>query len=358
MGTVLVRVRDKQGNISETSSDYQISSSAKVAGGYYIANNGDIRPDTVDRGMNLRSLTQYRSFADGSIFPGWQKDWIKTLMTTNDVWPNYVLELKHYGAANQNSQTFTVDGVSYTVPAPSMTIQQRPNTTWPKAYGYDQVTSGQCDGLFARALYQLRSMPVGKKLNVQIASEFDTDHEFGTTEAGISYTWAQSDSRAVLAAKYIMNYFRSRGIPSQVTFSVGMAGQWNKPSFIRMHPEDLPVDYMHFNVYNHGESRTAETRFRESLNWIRSDLGPNMRKLNILVAEWGTNKNWVGGQAQYLAEVPAALKKINLEQLVRAEGQIVMTNYFSSRDSTWGLLDPKEAGLAALSQAYSSYPYI
>lgn len=357
MGRVTVRIADSTGNFSETFVDYQVGKpAASVAGGYYIGSNGDVRPDTVNRGMNLRGLTQYRSFADGSIFPGWQRDWIKTLMVENNVWPNYVLELKHYGASNQNAQSFSVDGVSYTVPAPNMTIQQRPGTTWPKAYGYGQVLSGQCDGLFARALLQLRTMPA-KKINIQLASEFDTDHEFGTTENGVSYTWAESDARALAAVKYIVTFFKSRGVPSGVTFTVGMAGQWNRPAFIRMHPEDLPVDYMHFNVYNHGESRTAEYRFKETLSWVRTDLGPKMRKLDIIVSEWGTNANWAGGQAAYISSVPAALKKINAEQAARLEGQYVMTNYFSSRDRTWGLLDPKEAGLTALKSAYDQEPY-
>lgn len=357
MGRVSIRIEDRAGNFSETSVNYTVGSAAKaVAGGYYIGSNGDVRPDTTARGMNLKSLTQYRSFADGSIFPGWQKDYISGLMTSNGLWPNYVVELKHYGAANQNAQTFTVDGRAYVVPAPNMTIQQRPSTTWPKAYGYGQVITGQCDGLFARALAQLRLMPAGR-INIQLASEFDTDHEFGVTEGGISYTWEQADVRAVAAVKYIINYFKSRGVPAGVTFTAGMAGQWNRASFTRMHPEDLPVDYMHFNAYNHGENKSALARFKETLSWVRADLGPNMRKLDILVAEWGTNANWSGGQAAYISSVPAAIRTINAEQIARGEGQIVMTNYFSSRDKTWGLLDPKEAGLTALKTAYDTQPY-
>ncbi|GAB3942749.1 hypothetical protein GCM10027614_30330 [Micromonospora vulcania] len=282
MPRVTVVVRDSAGHTATATADY-IVGLQPVLGGYYLAGNADPTTDMV--GGNFRSLTQYRSFADGYIFPGYNRPWLITLGDAG-VMINMILEFKHYGAPTDGPQTFTVDGTTYTVPAPAMTIQQRPGTTWPKAYGYGQVLSGQCDGLFARALSQYRTLGFG--VNIQLASEFDTDHEFGTTEAGVPFTWAQSDARAVQAVNYILTWFKARTLPGGTTFSVGIAG-FDQACFQRIHPESLMarLDFLQWNVYATNAGDTALSRFRRTKDWAVADLGPVGLSRPVLIAEWG-----------------------------------------------------------------------
>lgn len=350
--TLQITVTDSSGNTSiKDVTVVEDSPTTPVAGGYYVSGNGNMTADTTGQGMNLKGFTQYRSLADGNTFPGYQKDYLKTYIS-NGIWGNFVLELKHYGAANQNAQTFTVEGKSYTVPAPNMTIQQRSGTTWPKAYGYEQVTSGQLDGLLHRAAYQLKGMSQGK-INVQLASEFDTDHEFGTTEAGVSYTWDQSDTRALEALNYMIDYFRAYGIGSNVTFTIGMAG-FNRAAFKRMHPETImpKIGYLQFNCYRRSATQTAYDIFKRTKAWSDVDLGPLGKAKDIIVAEWGTPMS-LNDQASWIKTVGAAIARLNAESTT---GKFVMTNYFNSNDG-WGTLNPKQAGLDALKMIYSSDPY-
>lgn len=318
-----------------------------MLGGYYLSGGADPTADLA--GGNFRSLTQYRSFADGYTFPGYQRPWLITLGKAG-VQVNMVLELKHYGAPNAGPQTFTVDGTSYTVPEPAMTIQQRPGTSWPKAYGYGQVIAGQCDGLFARALSQYRTM--GFAVNIQLASELDTDHEFGTSEAGRAYTWAESDARAVQAMTYIVNWFRARTLPAGTTFSVGVGG-FDRACFQRTHPEALmsKLDFLHWNVYATSAGDTALARFRRTKDWAVADLGPIGLSRPVLIGEWGVRVAEVPDQAGWIATVPAAIAALNAERGPR----IVRTNYFNSG---WGTLTPKATGLAALRKAYATRPYV
>ncbi|CCH20552.1 hypothetical protein [Micromonospora lupini] len=345
MARVTVTVRDAGGHTATATADYTIGRQP-VLGGYYLSGGADPTADMA--GGNFRSLTQYRSFADAYIFPGYNRPWLITLGQSG-VMMNMVLELKHYGAPD-GPQTFTVDGTTYTVPAPSMTIQQRPGTTWPKAYGYGQVVSGQCDGLFARALSQYRTLGFG--VNIQLASEFDTDHEFGTTEAGVPYTWAQSDARAVQAVNYILTWFKARTLPGGTTFSVGIAG-FNRDCFRRIHPEELMarLDFLQWNAYATNASHTALARFRRTKDWAVADLGPVGLSRPVLIAEWGVRVAEIPNQAAWIATVPPAIVQLN------AEGPpwIARTNYFNSG---WGTLTPKATGLAALRAAYAVPPYV
>lgn len=345
MPRVTVTVRDSGGRTATAIADYGIAS--PVRGGYYLSGNADPRADLV--GANIRSLTQYRSFADGYLFPGWKKPWLKELGAAG-MKINMVLELKHYGAPHAGPQTFRVDGRTYTVPAPAMTIQQRPGTTWPRAYGYGQVLSGECDGLFARALSQYQEMGVG--MNLQLISELDTDHEFGTTEAGRAYTWAESDVRAVQAVAYIVTWFKTRGLPAGSTFSVG-AGGFDRACYQRTHPEVLmaKLDFLQWNVYATSATHTALARFRRTKDWAVADLGPVALSRPVLIAEWGVRGAEVGDQATWIGTVPAAVAALNAERGPR----IVRTNYFNSG---WGQLVPKDAGLAALRTAYTTRPYV
>ncbi|MGN9775387.1 hypothetical protein ACTMS0_06370 [Micromonospora sp. H33] len=345
MPRVTVTVRDNGGRTATATADYTIA--PPVLGGYYLSGNADPTADMA--GGNIRSLTQYRSFADGYLFPGWNRPWLVDLGKAG-IKINMVLELKHYGAPNTDPQTFTVDGVRYTVPAPAMTIQQRPGTTWPRAYGYSQVLAGQCDGLFARALSQYRTMGFG--VNIQLASELDTDHEFGTTEAGKAYTWAESDARAVQGVTYIVNWFKARGLPAGTTFSVGLGG-FDRACYQRTHPEALmaKLDFLQWNVYATNATHTALARFRRTKDWAVADLGPVALSRPVLIAEWGVRAAEIPDQAGWIATVPAAIAALNAERGPR----IVRTNYFNSG---WGTLSPKATGLAALKTAYAKRPYV
>ena len=324
------------------------SAAVDVKGGYYLGGNGDVTADAAVIG-NLEAITQYRSLADGNTFPGYQKAWIDALGPT--VTRNFVLELKSYGGPT-GAQTFTVDGVRYTVPAPDMTIQQRPGTTWPKAYGYGQVLNGSIDGLLARSLSQMKTMRHVSTLTVQLASEFDTDHEFGTTEGTTAYTWAQADARAVQAVGYITSWFRSHGLPTGVRFSVGMGG-FNRDAWKRMHPASLApsVDVLQWNAYNHGGARTAYDVFNRTKAWSVADLPAAWLAKPVHIAEWGTAKA-LGDQATWIRTVPAAITRLNSEP----GPTIVVANYFNSNPE-WATLDPKAAGLAGLRDAYAVAPF-
>jgi hypothetical protein len=345
---VKVTVKDRAGNsVSSTVDVLEQTPNTIVAGGYYVTGNGDMRADTVNQGMNLRSFTQYHSFADANTVPGWNRDYLKTFVTQG-IWGNFVLELKHYGAA---AGPQTINGK--TVPAPNMTIQQRSGTTWPPAYGYGQVTSGVCNPLFERAVAQINAMPGTVPFNIQLASEFDTDHEFGITEAGVAYTWAQADARAIPAINYIIDFMKARITRPNVTFTIGMGG-FDRPSWLRMHPESLAnkVDYLQWNVYRRAANETAYNRFMRTKIWTDADLGPLFRKKDILIAEWGTPMS-LGDQATWIRTVSAAIDRINSEATT---GKIVMTNYFNSNDG-WATLNPKQAGLDALKLIYGQTPY-
>ncbi|MET8233028.1 hypothetical protein ABZS77_20395 [Micromonospora sp. NPDC005298] len=345
MPRVTVQVRDSAGHTASAAAEYALSQ--PVLGGYYLSGGADPTADMA--GGNFRSLTQYRSFADGYIFPGYNRPWLIELGKAG-VQMNMVLELKHYGAPNAGPQSFRVDVTDYTVPAPSMTIQQRPGTTWPKAYGYGQVLKGQCDGLLHRALAQYRFLGFG--VNIQLASELDTDHEFGTTEDGKAYTWAESDARAVQAMNYILTWFKARTLPPRTTFSVGVAG-FDRACFQRTHPEALMsrLDFLQWNVYATAAGQTALSRFRRTKDWAVADLGPVALSRPAIIAEWGVRSAEIPDQPAWIATVPAAIAQLNAERGPR----IVRTNYFNSG---WGTLSPKSAGLAALRTAYATRPYV
>lgn len=315
-----------------------------VKGGYYLSGEGDV---TADAGVlqNMESLTQYRSIADGFTFPGYQKQWLNDLGPRVD--RNFVLELKHYGAPGGPQ---TVDGI--VVPAPDMTIQQRPGTTWPQAYGYRQVTSGQVDPLLKRALDQLKAMPHTQTVNLQLGSEFDTDHEFGTTENGVAHSWAESDARAVTAVEYLIGYFRSNGLPAGVTFSIGMGG-WDRASFRRMHPESLRADVqvLQWNAYNHDTARTPYQVFNRTRAWAVADL-PRWRHKEIVIAEWGTAAS-LGNQAAWISGVDEAITSINSDGRGFAIGTV---NYYNASPD-WATLMPKQEGLEALRDVYTSPPF-
>lgn len=303
--------------------------------GYYRSGNGAPSSGVV----GIESVTQYRSMADGSVWPGYQS-WTTAL--PDDVERTYAIEFKYYGAT---VGTQTVNGK--TVPAPAMHIQKRAGTTFPVAYGYGQMTSGALDPLLDRMNAQLKTMVAGRpnmRVNWQIASEFDTDHEFGTDEAGTTYTPAQSDVRAVQAITYMVNYLRDHGLPEQVTFTVGMAGIW-RDSWLRMHPPSLAwiIDGgLQYNAYNHSTpGREPYVVFNMTKAWSVADLSARWLQKPIVIEEWGTPASQ-GDQATWLAKVPAAIVRMNSEP----GPDVVRLNYFDS-NPPWGTFDPRERGEAA-----------
>jgi hypothetical protein len=314
------------------------SAQLDIRSGYY--RSGNAQPSATIAAGNLESVTQYRSLADGSIWPGYQKQWILDLPAGTEL--SYAIEFKHYGAA-VGAQT--VNGK--TVPAPAMHIQKRPGTTFPLAYGYGQLLNGELDPLLDRALAQLKALVVAKpglKINWQISSEFDTDHEFGTDEAGANFTWAESDARAVRAVAYLVNYLRDRGLPESVTFTVGMAG-FNRSAWLRMHPPSLAwiIDGgLQYNAYNHAvPGREPYAVFNTTKAWTVADLSARWNALPIVIQEWGTPSSQ-GDQAEWLAKVPAALARMNSEP----GPKVTRMNYFDSNDP-WGTFIPRGPGEAA-----------
>jgi hypothetical protein len=364
--TVTTRTVTSAGQTYDVSSDYLVTE--PVRGGIYIGGNGDWRPDFT--GVNIKSFTGYHSMNETgpSIYPG--QTWRADLVNAGLVY-NLVVELKVYGGNGGAAATITVEGKTYQIPTANMKIQRR-DGVGVLAYSYDQMTGKQLDGLLHRILVELRKVPSNGRVNVQFASEIDTDNEFGVQIGNTVYSKADADAKALAAITYAISWMKNppTGIArlgSNITFSMGWAGSaaaWSGfDSFQRTHPDSLPVDFMQWNVYNHevampaaGQEQHPYQRLMEMIGLYRR-LGPGMRKKNIIIAEWGTSKYWPGGQAAYIDEWAAAVRRVNAEQLLRGEGQIVMTNYFASRDATWGTLDPKQAGIDALGRAYNSPPF-
>jgi len=336
----------------------QYAVTERVRGGIYVASNGDWRTDFAN--VNMRSFTGYHSLAETgpAIYPG--QTWRSQLVAAGLLY-NLVVELKVYGAP-ASAQNFTVEGKSYSVPAPNGTIQRRANTTYPVAYSYDQVTKGAIDGLLHRLLVELRKVPVTGWVNIQFASEVDTDNEFGTSAGSAVFDRITSDAKAAAAYSYMIGWLKNPPVGIArlgrgVTFSTGWAGAWSGfDSFKRLHGESMPTDVMQWNVYNRSGNLAPYDRLSEMITSYRL-LGANARKKPIIIAEWGTNKDHVNGQAPYIRAWPAAVQRINAEQLLRGEGQIVATNYFSSNTPQWGTLDPKAAGIEALRVAFGTAPF-
>lgn len=309
-----------------------------VRGGYYLGGNADITADTVGQGMNLKSITAYRSFYDRNVFPGWNMGWINNLMTTRGVEPVFVIELKHFGGPPGSS--IACNGQTYSIPAGNMSVSFPVVSTW---YGYNQVTSGAIDGLLCNAVNQLNAMPPGP-ITVQFISERDTYHQLGITQAGVNYTWAQADAMAIPAMQYLITYFKTRNTRTpRPTFVAGMGG-WDRASFARSYlPE---ADYLQWNPYNHSApSRSPYDVFSRTYSWL-GDLPASSAAKQVIITEFGTNRTF-GNQAQWLRDLPAAIARLP---------RIRMTNYFNS-DGDWGILEPKQAGLDALKYAYSQPPY-
>lgn len=329
-----------------------------MRGGIYVRSGADWRADFA--GINIQSFTSYASLAQRAtaIYPGAQ--WRADLVAQWKLF-NLVVELKHYGAGNPIDQQISVEGRTYVVPAPNGRIQRNPkSTSHPVAWSYDQVLAGQCDGLLHRLLAALRPVTDEQWVNVQLASEIDTDNEFGTSAGAAVYDKPTSDMKARAAYSYMLAWMRYpppgiAPLSTGVTFSIGWSGAWSGfESFSRLHDDAMPVDYVQWNVYNQNGDLPPYERLTSMVTSYRR-LGPSMRTRPIIIAEWGTSAAHAGGQAPYIEAWPAAVQRVNDEQLARGEGQIIATNYF---DSGWGLLSPRPAGIEALRRAYAGPPFL
>ncbi|OJF15403.1 hypothetical protein [Couchioplanes caeruleus] len=287
-------------------------------------------------------MTQYRSLADPYLLPGWKAEWLTQL--SGDVLLNVVVELKHYGTRPGPQ---SVGG--RTVLAPTMMIQRRNGVGVP-AYGYGQVLAGHIDPLLDRLRVQLTAMPHPEMINVQFASEFDTDHEFGVIEH-CPLNWPEADARAVASVRYMAGYLLDGGIPAGVTFSIGCGG-FDRPSFRRLHPASLAgvLDRMQFNAYNHGTARTPYDVLNRTKAWITDDLDPRWHRKPIIIAEYGTAAS-LGSQAAWLAGVPGAIDRMESDGRPFVEALV----YFDSNPE-WATLNPRPEGLQALHRAYSTTP--
>lgn len=322
----------------------------RVAGGLYLGGNTDPRPKL----PAVTSAQRYASFEQTgpAIWSGWIDQFART-----GGWVNLVLELKCYGTGA--AQTFTVEGRTYLTMAAVGAIQLANGGV--KAYSYSQVTSGACDGLIHRAMAALRpALAAGARINIQLASEVDTDNEFGTHDDASPLDRSTSDRRAIDAYTYIIDWMKSppAGITPLVgvTFSLGWAGQWSgRDAFTRCHPDALPVDYLCWNSYNRSANQTPSFRLAETAAYRAS---ARHRQMDILIPEWGTSASHPGGQAPYIQAWRQAVAAFNAAATLAGTGRILMTNYFGSRDATWGALSPEQGGLAALTGTYTASPYL
>jgi hypothetical protein len=333
----------------------------RVAGGLYLSSNTDVRALL----PAARSATRYVSIDQTG--PAMWSGWIDAFARGGG-WVNLVVELKCYGTGAVQSFTVegrTYEGPAYQVPAADGAIQLGSVLgAGVPAYSYRQITSAACDGLKHRLLAALRpALAAGARINIQLASEVDTDNQWGVRyQGGPIVQRVDADVEAVAAYTHLINWLRDppAGIvpvaTAGLTFTLGWAGQWSgKDAFNRCHPDTLPVDYLSFNSYNRSANWNPIDRLTETAAYRSTS---RQRRLDILIGEWGTSATHAGGQAAYIRQWPAAVQSFNAAATAAGTGRILMTNYFGSRDATWGLLSPAADGLAALAAAYTTSPYL
>jgi hypothetical protein len=294
-----------------------------VIGGLYKSGNADITSDVTTYGMNVKGHTLYVSWAQGvNAFP--QSSWVNNFSLAGGI-ANYVWEMKVYGATPPGAY-----------PAPNATMGFWGSQQF---YGWTQVTSGSMDQFLDDMADKVKTLPYN--INIQITSERDTDHQFGGTINGTSYTWAQLDALSVAGVSYIINRFRGRGV-TNATFSAGMAGFASAAAaFPRCYCPD--VDIIQFNSYNHSTWRTPDEVFHEQYDLLASLPAGNETK-PVWIAEWGCDPD--ARRPAYLRAVPAAIAKMS---------RIAFMSYFNG---TWGTIDPSDtASLIALADCFNDPLY-
>lgn len=296
----------------------------KVLGGYYKGSGADIRPDASAHGIKFRGHTTYVSLAQGANgFP--RTSWIDELSRSGAL-VNYVLELKVYGATPPA-----------TVPAPNGLMAAQGTA---KFWSWVQLLCGDLDPLLDQVADKIKTLPY--RINIQVTSERDTDHQSGGTIDGKSYTWTQLDSLSVAGVQYIIRHFKERGV-ANATFTAGIGG-FNQAAFMRCYVPG--VDAIQYNCYNHGSTwQEPSAVFGRTYAWL--DLLPDDSKaLPVYVAEYGSQVSTdAHSQADWIRAVPAALE---------AYPRIAYAAYFNSG---WGKIsDP--ASLDAMAEAYNSDPFL
>jgi hypothetical protein len=288
-----------------------------VAPGYYLASNADIRTDISTYSLNVRGHTLYTSWGQGAdAFP--YASWVDTLARAG-MTMNYIWEPKVYSGTQLGS---------YTAPNASM-------ATWAsnQFYGWTQITSGTLDPLLTDVANAIKALPY--TINLQIASERDTDHAGGGTINGVSYTWAQLDALAVSAVSYIINYFKTAGV-TNATFSAGMAGS-DQTSWDRSYCND--VDIIQYNAYNHNGWQTPDAVFSRTYAWL-SDLPAGSTTKPVWIAEWGCDTD--SRRPAYFAATPAAIAKLS------------RIKYMSYSNAGWGTIPAGDsASMNALASCYN-----
>lgn len=322
-----------------------------IRGGYYLGGNANPTADL--SAIRGRAVTQYRSLTDGAIFPGWDSaakgpaTWLTELLEQGDTLVNVALELKQFGPPTGG-------------PAPTMRIQRRDGVGVP-AYGYDQVLAGELDGRLSVALEQLLALPNLHMVNIQWASEFDTDHEYGITMSSTGsrvIPWQEADWRAVDALHYIMGYWLNQGLPPVAhggpTFSIGMGG-FNRSAFLRMHEASLAPYFsrMQWNAYRRVATQTPADVLTRTRNWATADLPVAWLRMPVIIAEYGTPAS-LGSQAEWLAGLAEAVEPMHASRTSILPLEAV--NYFNSNPG-WATLNPKAEGLAALAEQHSRWPF-
>jgi hypothetical protein len=279
-----------------------------VVAGFYKASGGDFTNDIATYDLHVTGQNTYVSWGSGAAgFP--RTAWMDTL-SKNGVIANYVWEPKLY----------TTPPGQY--PQPNGKMGYWTNSV--NFYSWTQVTSGALDQLFNDVADAVKALPYN--INIQICSERDTDHQFGGTINGVSYTYAQLDALSVTGVSYIINHFKNRGV-TNATFSAGMAGFSTDGSlFARCYCPD--VDIVQFNCYNHGTWRTAETNFFEQYALLNALPGGAASK-PVWIAEWGCDADV--RRPAYFRSVPAVIAKLP---------RIKFMAYFNS--TVWGTIDPSD----------------
>lgn len=288
-----------------------------VHGGYYKAGLADIRPDVQTYAMNVRGFTTYTSWAQAAqAFP--VTAWADAAARGGMV-PNYVWEPKVYGASPPAQY-----------PAPNATMN---NWSGAQFYGWTQITSGALDQLLDDAADAVKALPY--TINIQIASERDTDHYTGGIINGVAYTWPQLDALANAAVAYIISRFKNRGV-ANATFSAGMAG-FDQAAFVRSYcPE---VDVIQYNAYNHSTWNTPQTVFSRTYNWLPL-LPAGSETKPVWIAEWGCDTD--ARRPAYFQAVPAAIAALSRIQ------------YMSYFNATWGAIPVGDtASYQALADCYN-----
>lgn len=340
--------------------------------GYYAAGNANMTADiaTIEsKGGAVELVTQYRSVGSQSIYypmvvPGYTPlyGYLTALINDNDVTGNFVIENTCFQASDCTARTFTIEGITYSVPAANAKrnwANDADGSCGGRAvqdyFGYGQITSGALDGLLHSLLAQTRD--ITGNLILHWFSEVDTDAECGMPEGGVNYTRSQANARAAAAAVYMTNFMKDppgniAPVGNNVKFTVGMGG-FHAASYNEVYTQAVRdvVDYYNFNTYWRDNASDWVQELTNDLNNVRK---PGWAVKDVLVTEFGTpatatfNGPWSGvkqTQAMRLRMFPRAVWDVN--NVCDNCSKIRKAAYFNS-NGTWATLSPAEEGKLGL----------